>query len=573
MDSDEQTQVHEQSQVNDSPKLVGSTLDGRYYIEEKLGSGGIGDVYLARDKPELMSRRVVVKVLQEKALQDEWIVTKFRQEIEALTRIDDPGVVGLLDAGALPNGHPYLVMQFVDGETLRKHMRPDRGMEFDDVARIWQQLGRTLTAAHENEVIHRDLKPENVMVRRRADGTWQVKVIDFGIAKIRNSLVAPSTVTGRVAGTVSYMAPEQLQGKKVSSVSDVYGLGVIAYEMVTGRCPYNPETAFQLSEMQKAGAPLSPRALRPALPVAAQDAILKALSYSVADRYQRARDFGDDLARALLEFDDEVSTWNKPTEVDGPPAVDAAGKAQEPAPTIASSTIAQKTLAAPPALTPALNSLPPRRRQRVIWLIALSLLLAVGLTGIFGWRYVSAPVEPERGLTYWLTVQRMYNSNPLGEPFEAAGRDYFHTGDSFSLNIVPSDPGALYLFSEGGDEKGMTEWNILFPTQKNNQGLARLAAQQAVKTGNYRFLGSAGVEKIWLVWASRQVPLLDSVFHDAFDDGVIRNPVQQEQLQNFLKQHEATQTKLVQDETKARALFKGRGQILVRHLDLSHKPS
>ena len=99
-----------------------------YCVERKLGEGGIGDVYLARDKPELMARQVVVKVLQEKALNNEWIVTKFRQEIEALTRIDDPGVVGLLDAGTLPDGHPFLVMQFVEGENLRAHMRLDGGM-------------------------------------------------------------------------------------------------------------------------------------------------------------------------------------------------------------------------------------------------------------------------------------------------------------------------------------------------------------------------------------------------------------------------------------------------------------
>lgn len=546
--------------------FVGSTLDGRYYIEQRLGSGGIGDVYLARDKPELMSRRVVVKVLQEKALEDQWIVTKFRQEIEALTRIDDPGVVGLLDAGTLPNGHPYLVMQFVEGDNLRRHMRPDKGMDFEDAASIWQELGRTLTAAHDNDVIHRDLKPENVMVRQRADGAWQVKVIDFGIAKIRNSLVAPSTVTGKVAGTVSYMAPEQLEGKKVSAASDIYGLGVIAYEMLTGRCPFNPETVFQLSELQKASAPLNPQVLRPALPVAAQNAILKALSYRVADRYQRACDFGDDLSRGLREFDDEVSTWTKPNEVSGPTLAATHRIVGEiPVPTLKANA-----LGLIPA--PAVDS-HPSRRHRTAWLIALPLLLAIGLAGIAGWRYWFTTLEPERALTYWLTVQRMYNNEPLGEPFDAAGRDYFHTGDRFSLNIVPGAPGALYLLSEGRDDKGLTEWNILFPTAKNNQGVATLAANQTVKTGNYRFTGSTGVEKIWVVWTSQSVPMMDSIFHDAFGDGVIRNSAQQGQLQDFLKLHEATQTELVQDEGKSRAVLKGRGQILVRHLDLAHKPS
>src|SRR5260370_26014555 len=169
------------------PELVGQTLDGRYYIDEKLISSGIGDLYLARDKPELMLRRVVIKVLQEKALEDKWVVTKFRQEIEALTRIDDPGVVGLLDAGTLPNGHPYLVMQFVEGDNLRSFMRADRGMEFDDVVDIWQQLGRTLTAAHERDVVHRDLKPENIMVRQRRGGSWREKIHDFVLSEVANS--------------------------------------------------------------------------------------------------------------------------------------------------------------------------------------------------------------------------------------------------------------------------------------------------------------------------------------------------------------------------------------------------
>jgi len=125
------------------------------------------------------------------------------------------------------------------------------------------------------------------MVRQRRDGTWQVKVIDFGIARIRNSLVAPSTVTGRIAGTASYMSPEQVEGRRVSAASDVYALGVIAYEMVTGRRPVNPESVFQLSEC-KSRCPLLRGRLRPALPPAAEKAILKALSYQSADRYQKA---------------------------------------------------------------------------------------------------------------------------------------------------------------------------------------------------------------------------------------------------------------------------------------------
>src|SRR5688572_5863270 len=338
--------------------LVGSTLADRYYVERKLGEGGIGDVYLARDKPELMARLVVVKVLQEKALNNEWIVTKFRQEIEALTRIDDPGVVGLLDAGALPDGHPFLVMQFVEGENLRSHMRADGGMDLEDIAHILKQVGSTLSTAHANDVIHRDLKPENIMARRRGDERWQVKVIDFGIAKVKYSLIASSTVTGQVAGTACYMAPEQLDGKKVSPASDVYALGIIAYEMVTSRRPFNPETPYQLIKLQQAGVQVGPKALRPALPAAAERAILKSLSLEPDDRYQSATEFTSELAKALLDeqrriespVDEETKTPSQASTV----LLNQAGQLIEP-----------------------VSPVPSGKRKRVFVLLTVALLLVL----------------------------------------------------------------------------------------------------------------------------------------------------------------------------------------------------
>jgi len=508
--------------------LVGLILGGRYHVERKLGAGGIGDVYLARDKPELMSRQVVVKVLQEKALNNEWIVTKFRQEIEALTRIDDPGVVGLLDAGTLPDGHPYLVMQFVEGEDLRSHMRAGLGMEFEDIAQIMQQVGSTLSAAHANDVIHRDLKPENIMVRRGTGDRWQVKVIDFGIAKVKYSLIAPSTVTGHVAGTAYYMAPEQLQGKKVSPASDVYALGIIAYEMVTGRRPFNPETPFQLIELQQAGIQVGPRSLRPALTGRAQNAILKALALEPQDRYQSAAEFTTELAKALLE--------DQPAEVTTVP------------------------------VRPAQSG----GRKKVYALIVVAVLVVLGLVGSLGWSYLSWATAPQHGLTYWLTVQRMYDGKPLGQPFEATGRDYFHSGDKFSFNISTSEAGALYLINQGRDENGAVEWNILYPTKLNNAGVAALNGQQTVKTGDYRFVGSTGVETIWVIWTRQANPLLDSIVRDALDDGVIRAPAP---LQDFIQQNQSASTEITYDEASSRALLKGRGDILVRRVELSHKPN
>lgn len=288
--------------VQSGANFIGTTLGGRYVVERELGRGGMGAVYLARDKPELHSRPVVVKVLLEDALKHDWVVSKFHQEIESLTRLDDPGVVGVFDAGNLEDGTPYLVMQYVEGTTLRAAMKPD-GMNLEQVAGIIRQVARSIAAAHDVGILHRDLKPENIMVRHTKSGEQQVKIIDFGIAKIKNSITGPSPVTGMTVGTIGYMSPEQLSAKHLTPASDIYSLGVIAYEMITGRKPFTPDSMFQLLEMQRDGVRVKPCDLRPNFPEAAQQVLLKALVFDPNERFQSARDFGDQLASALTYKD------------------------------------------------------------------------------------------------------------------------------------------------------------------------------------------------------------------------------------------------------------------------------
>lgn len=298
--------------------MIGKLIGGRYLIEQELGRGGIGAVYLAKDKPELMSRRVVVKVLLEDSLKNEWVVQKFHQEIESLTRLDDPGVVGVFDAGKLDDGSPYLVMQYVDGVSLRDEIKQG-GMDLVRAANIIRQICRTLQVAHVEGIIHRDLKPENIMLRRMTGGEEQVKVIDFGIAKVKDSIVAPSTVTGAgVAGTIGYMPSEQLQAQSITPASDIYALGAIAYEMLTGARPFNPETGFQLLEMQREGVRVRPKDLRPAIPERAQDVILKALAFDPKRRYQGASEFGDALAGAITGEESPIEVITADFETSGP---------------------------------------------------------------------------------------------------------------------------------------------------------------------------------------------------------------------------------------------------------------
>jgi serine/threonine-protein kinase len=276
--------------------ILGMSLNRRYLVEKEIGRGGFGAVYLARDK-QLHLKPVVIKILLKHPDDDPWLKRKFRQEIEALTRIDHPGVIGALDSGEMPDGALFLVMQFVEGVSLRSAINAD-GMSFGRAASILRQIGQALSAAHDKGIYHRDLKPENIMLQTISADEEYVKLIDFGIALVRDSQITSGNETSHVAGTIAYMAPEQLMGKP-SAASDIYALGVIAYEMVTGRRPFTFDTPYQLYELQRDGVRVKPIDLRPSLPEDVQRAILKAISFEPKDRHSRARDLGEELAQAL----------------------------------------------------------------------------------------------------------------------------------------------------------------------------------------------------------------------------------------------------------------------------------
>jgi serine/threonine-protein kinase len=277
-------------------------LKDRYVIDRELGRGGLGIVYLAHDL--LLSRTVVVKTMREDSdgvLTDPWFREKFDKEIKALTRVKHPAVVGIFDVGQLPEGQPFFVMEYVEGESLRSAMR-QRRIELTRAALIVRQLGYALSAAHEMGVIHRDLKPENVMLQTLRSGEEIVKLIDFGIATVRDLQDTLTDNTTRVTGTPFYMAPEQLRGKPLPA-SDIWAMGVVAYEIITEQLPFYAQNVLVLAELQRAGLSASPKAIRPELPSAAQEVVVKALSFDPKARYQHAHEMGDALVRALDSID------------------------------------------------------------------------------------------------------------------------------------------------------------------------------------------------------------------------------------------------------------------------------
>jgi serine/threonine-protein kinase len=288
----------------EGPGVAGEStvLKERYQIERELGRGGMSIVYVAKDL-KLLGKRVVIKVLLDESTEDDWIQRKFQQEMEALARIDHPGVIGALDTGDMPDGKRFLVMQYVEGETLRQALRTGP-MALTRAAHLLRQIASALGAAHEKQVWHRDLKPENVMIQKLAGGEEHAKLIDFGIAGIQNSVFeGPQT---KVAGSLSYMAPEQFAGNP-SAASDIYALGVIAYEMVTGSKPFTGQNMAHLISAEGAR-PSPPSASRPDLPEAAGACILKAMAFSPEKRYAAALEFADEFARGLRQEPDATLT-------------------------------------------------------------------------------------------------------------------------------------------------------------------------------------------------------------------------------------------------------------------------
>jgi serine/threonine protein kinase len=579
--------VLEPTRLTSNKELVGEVLNGRYLIQNELKRGGMGVVYLARDQ-QLHSRPVVVKVLLEEAYQSEYIVQKFRQEVEALSRIDHPGIVGIVDAGELPKGEPFIVMQYVEGVTLRSVMSPE-GMNLERTGEIFKQIGRALTAAHSRGIFHRDLKPENIMLQDLGHGEEQVKIIDFGIAKVKDSVIAPSTSLNLSPGTVAYMAPEQLNGRPITAATDIFALGTIAYEMLTGRKPFNPETGFELLQMQQTGVRIKPADLRPSLPLKAQEVILRALSYNPSDRFNSPRDFSDQLTRELSQEVEHIESPSEPNlEL---PATQLSNEetpfAQSPA------AASPKTIQVPfqPAQPLSTSSQPgskdqsgaQRSRSKLIPLLTIAgLLIAVASvaiwyatrsrTGKTEGKVPDPPAAAERNLSYGLTVQKMRSNRPYQEPFESSGQEIFENGWKFRMNLTSPQEGYLYLLNEGPAAGDETTYNMLFPESKTNEGSPRVTADQKLQTAWMRFDDHQGTEKFWIVWASAPVKELDAVA-DAVNDqdqGEIKDSAKLRRVRDFLNQHSSPKPEVAKDSARKQTTIKGKGGTLVSFIELEH---
>lgn len=278
--------------------LLGRTLDNKYLIKSKIGQGASGAVYRARRLS--IQDDVAVKVLKPELVADSAATERFRREALALGRIHHPNTIAVYDFGVTSDGITFLVMEMLSGRTLRQVLREEKMLDLHRTVYLFNQMCSALNVAHNNKIIHRDLKPENIIVEKYEGQGEVVKVIDFGLAKLRftGNLMKTLTEQGRVAGTPYYMSPEQWMDKTIDARTDVYGLGVILYEMLTGCVPFNAPTVMQLANKHVRIPPQPPNTLRPDLPKPVSDVVLRALSKKPEDRPSSTLEFAQELTEA-----------------------------------------------------------------------------------------------------------------------------------------------------------------------------------------------------------------------------------------------------------------------------------
>jgi len=290
-----------------SSQMIGTVLSGRYKLEAKLGSGGMSTVYLANDAT--LDRAVAVKVMHREMSEQPDQLERFRQEARAVAKLSHPNVVAVIDAGE-DGGHPYIVFEYVEGETLKQRIARVGALDPQEALAYAIEIARGLTVAHARQMVHRDIKPQNVLI----DAEGRAKLTDFGIS--RQLEQDGMTATGRVLGTTDYVAPEQAMGHGADPRSDVYSLGVVLYEMLIGQVPFHADSQVGVAMKHVNEELPDVQQRRPEVSAAAALVVERATAKDSAQRYQEVGEMIDDLSTALeVEAARAGSTTGEATSV------------------------------------------------------------------------------------------------------------------------------------------------------------------------------------------------------------------------------------------------------------------
>jgi serine/threonine-protein kinase len=363
--------------------LIDRVFDRRYVIKRKLGSGGMADVYLAEDQE--LGRRVALKLLNDRHAADDQFVERFRREAQSAAGLNHPNIVSIFDRGRA-EGTYYIAMEYLDGRTLKELLVRNGPTPIPIAIDYARQILGALSFAHRNGIIHRDIKPHNIVV----GGDGRLKVTDFGIAR---SGASQMTEAGSIVGTAQYLSPEQARGAPVDPRSDLYSLGIVLYEMLTGNVPFTGDTPVEIAMKHLSQIPEPPSKLRPEVPHDLDAVVMRALAKEPDQRYGSTEEMDADLARVARGVAVAPETEDAMTQV-----LSGVGA------TTAQTMIPRPRAVAPPPAPPSYRTPgpyydyeePPRGRSIWPWLLALGLIIAGAIGGWFLYSKIQQQLDNNR---------------------------------------------------------------------------------------------------------------------------------------------------------------------------------
>jgi beta-lactam-binding protein with PASTA domain/tRNA A-37 threonylcarbamoyl transferase component Bud32 len=353
--------------------LINTLFDGRYRILRKLGSGGMANVYLAED--EDLGRRVAIKILNDRYANDELFIERFRREAKSAAALSHPNIVSIYDRGEA-EGTYYIAMEVIEGRSLKELILTRGPLPIGQTIAYTFEILDALRFAHRHGIIHRDVKPHNILI-----GGERLKVTDFGIARAGASQM---TEAGSIMGTAQYLSPEQARGAPVTASSDLYSVGIVLYEMLTGKVPFSGDSAIEIAMKHLNELPKPPSKVRPEIPEDLDQVVLRALAKAPEDRYQTAEEFAEDLHRVEAGLPLAPETSEAATALLAAPGATIGGTTQV-LPTDATHIAPPRpqTPRRPPPYQPGYmyEEPPPKRGRWAPWLLVALLLAAAGIAG------------------------------------------------------------------------------------------------------------------------------------------------------------------------------------------------
>jgi len=425
-----------------SDTLIGTLFDGRYQILRKLGAGGMANVYLAEDQE--LGRRVAIKILNDRHANDEQFVERFRREAKNAAALSHPNIVSIYDRGEA-EGTYYIAMEYLDGRSLKELILSRGDPPIAVVVEYTRQILDALRFAHRHGIVHRDIKPHNVLV----DGEGRVKVTDFGIARAGASQM---TEAGSIVGTAQYLSPEQARGGDVDQRSDLYSLGVLMYELLTGEVPFSGDTPVEIAMKHLSRTPAPPSSIRPDVPHDLDMVVMRSLAKDPDDRYQNAEEMAADLDRVargvgVAPETEETATQIMRSPMTGPLAATAATMITPPR---------RAGGAASPPLPPSVYydlDEPIHRRPVWPWIAALLFVIGAGIGGWFLYHQISNKLSsstPVAVSNYVNETEQLATQNIQADGFHPVVKH--HSSLTAPTNFVyQQDPPAGHRQSKGND--------------------------------------------------------------------------------------------------------------------------